>query len=114
MGRHEILHATDMGDRTVSLDDLIARIGPAFVKYERGQDRTGKDRTVHLITFDTSILRNTEAHGMGYRAGFVVHITDAEQEAQQQALYLIRHVDRQYLPNTLRLAEADNNNKHTR
>lgn len=37
-----------------------------------GGDRV--ERTRHVVTFDRNMIRDTEAHGIGYRAGFVVHI----------------------------------------
>lgn len=32
------------------------------------------EKTAHRIRFNTAVIRNTEAHGIAYRAGFVSHI----------------------------------------
>jgi hypothetical protein len=44
--------------------------------------KTGDPQTVHLFTFDAKKVRNTEVHGAGYHAGFVVNIEDSADRPQ--------------------------------
>lgn len=59
-----------------NLPHLLALIGEHVVSVDTGEQshhRTGEPIPVHRIAV-AATLRNTEAHGMGYRCGFVVHI----------------------------------------
>ena len=38
--------------------------------------RTQAPQIVHRITFDRDKVRGAHVHGVGYRAGFIVHLTD--------------------------------------
>ena len=63
------LDLNDEGDVRAVLDFL----GDALVSHETGtQTFGGAARAVHRFSFDRTV-RNTHAHGVGYRAGFMVH-----------------------------------------
>lgn len=76
----QVLSAMDFGaayGRTPDLDALVADLGDALLRtitHEVPHWRDGHAVTEHLLVFDAGRLRNTEAHGMGYRRGFVVCI----------------------------------------
>lgn len=49
----------------------------ALVAHEVGWQahwKTGETQPVHRFRFDAGKVRNTEVHGVGFRAGFVVHV----------------------------------------
>ena len=77
VGRVETLVALDYG-RNLGLQELLRRLGDAVVSVESTQvpdackPEVIRDR--HAIRFDTGLLRNTEAHGIGFHCGFVVHV----------------------------------------
>lgn len=80
-GRIETLVAADFGPGLSGvqpdLDTLVTRLGDAVIEVTsstRPHWRTGEPQPVHRVRFDTARLRNTDAHGIGFRTGFVVHI----------------------------------------
>jgi len=81
--RTETLVAVDFGPsggRVPDVDRLASGIGGAAVSFTTASQphwRTGEPQIVHRVVFDADRLRNTEAHGIGYRCGFVVHIEAA-------------------------------------
>lgn len=72
VGRVETLVAIEWDSRNVGVDELIRQLGDAFLSVETTVREDGRKR--HALRFDTGLLRNTEAHGKGFRCGFVVHI----------------------------------------
>jgi hypothetical protein len=79
MSGTQTLVATDFGNGDI--DRLVTRIGDAAVSVHAGcapDPRRGAapDALVPVVRveFDTSMLRNTVAHGIGCAAGFVVHV----------------------------------------
>lgn len=79
----QVLSAMDFGPdrfgRTPDVDALVADLGDALLRVVTHQlpdcrRDAAPDATVaeHLLVFDAGMLRNTEAHGMGYRRAFVV------------------------------------------
>lgn len=64
---------------TPNFDHLVSRLGDAVIGIVTGTEphwKTGAPQTVHRIELDANRLRNTEAHGIGYRCAFLVHIDD--------------------------------------
>jgi hypothetical protein len=81
----QVLVAEDYRNRGLNVDDVVASLRSiggdkavlAVTPTERVETlRSGDRRTVKgaRITFDTNHIRNTVAHGIGFRHGFVVHI----------------------------------------
>lgn len=77
----QVLSAMDFGPNGAvvpDLDALVSAMGDAVLRVVTHEVPHWKDadRKVveHLVVFDAGILRNTEAHGMGYRRGFVVSV----------------------------------------
>lgn len=77
--RPETLVAIDFDGGTLDITPVVEAITAAGAMLDRTvdldwQDFRGVTRPRHEITFDANVLRNTEVHGIGYRAGFIVHI----------------------------------------
>lgn len=79
--RYETLVAIDWEGTGRSIQpvlDYVARHGEHVLANHWSEPRahptTGLTQNVHYVTFDARQVRNTEVHGAGYRAGFVVHI----------------------------------------
>ena len=56
---------------------VLAFIGDALIEHvvdEEPHWRTGQPLPRHCFTFDAGMVRNTEVHAAGFRAGFVVHL----------------------------------------
>lgn len=73
--RIEILKATEWPGMDHDLDRLLGMMGEHVVSIEHTTEphwQTGEPLPVHRIRFDASQLRDTHAHGMGYRCGFQV------------------------------------------
>ncbi|HMJ75152.1 MAG TPA: hypothetical protein VK507_04220 [Iamia sp.] len=92
----QVLSAMDFGPGrsgvTPNLDVLVADLGGALLRVVTHQVAdcrrdAGPDVTVaeHLLVFDAGRLRNTEAHGMGFRRGFVVCLRSTEDVAAELA-----------------------------
>lgn len=63
------------GDR--SIEPVLRFIDQALLDHQvitQPHWRTKEPNIVHRVTFDADQVRNTEVHGIGYRAGFIVHI----------------------------------------
>jgi hypothetical protein len=77
VGHVETLVAVEWDSRHLGLDELVARLrkyaGEAAVLVVTTELRSD-GRTEHRIEFDTGLIRNTDAHGIGYRCGFVVNV----------------------------------------
>jgi hypothetical protein len=65
------LVAIDLDDNGLKLETLLSRIGDALVSYKLEKSYSGAP--AHRLTISSAKLRNTEAHGIGYRLGFLVH-----------------------------------------
>lgn len=50
--------------------DALGKVTP----FDFTKDRTGEVVAAWRVDFDADRVRNTEVHGAGFRAGFVVHI----------------------------------------
>lgn len=79
VGRVETLVAVEWDDRVlVTVEGLIERLRQHAGADEAVRDVVthvrGDGRPEHRVAIDTGLIRNTEAHGVGYRCGFVVHI----------------------------------------
>lgn len=74
--RVETLVAMDWNDKGLSLDPILAFVGDALISVTSSTADHPKLGTVpcHRIAFDGRMVRNTEVHGKGYHAGFVVHV----------------------------------------
>lgn len=79
----QVLSAMDFGPhpatgRAPEIDSLVEAMGDAVIRVVTHEIPHWKDadRTVveHLVVFDAGVLRNTEAHGMGFHRGFIVCI----------------------------------------
>ena len=69
-----VLHATDW-DGTGQVQPILDFLGEDLISHETGSQphwQTGEPQTVHTFTFSRD-TRNTHAHGVGFRAGFVVN-----------------------------------------
>lgn len=70
------LVAIDYDNAGLDISVLTKRLGTAVLgvtKTMEPQHRTGALMPVYRIRLDGSILRNTEAHGIGYRSGYIVN-----------------------------------------
>jgi hypothetical protein len=77
MCRTETLVAFDWNNADLPIGPVLDFLSDAFVTHTtetRPHWNTGAPQLVHLVAFDADRVRNTEVHGAGYRAGFVVHI----------------------------------------
>lgn len=72
------LQATEFHpDKEYDIDALLASIGSALVSHTIGTTphwKTGTPLVDHRIVIDRSKMRDTVAHGYGYRYGFIVTI----------------------------------------
>jgi hypothetical protein len=74
--RVETLVAIDWSDKGLSLEPVLSFIGDALVGVTTGTVDHPKLGTVpcHRVAFDADRVRDTEVHGRGYHAGFVVSL----------------------------------------
>lgn len=72
------LQATEFDpEREYDIDALLASLGDAVVTHHTGTVahwKTGAPLVDHRIDIDRSKMRDTVAHGYGYRYGFIVTI----------------------------------------
>lgn len=81
-GRPEVLVAIDYdrrGDEPLwavldELDNAGALLAHDVEQMPHPTRPDADPLTVHRVSFDARRYRNTEVHGLGYRAGYVVHI----------------------------------------
>ena len=70
------LVAIDYDNAGLDISVLTKRLGAAVLSVTRTMEprhRTGELMPVYRIRLDGNLLRNTEAHGIGYRSGYIVN-----------------------------------------
>lgn len=74
----ETLVAVDFDGDDLPIEPVIAYLldAGADPQVETGTEphwRTGAPQTVHRLAYDGTAARSTHVHGVGFRAGFIVH-----------------------------------------
>lgn len=80
--RVEVLVAVEYGasePRPLDIEPVLAQLRRAggLVGHEVTSiphHASGRPMRTHRVAFDATAIRNTDVHGMGYRAGFLSHI----------------------------------------
>lgn len=75
--RAQTLVAMNIGTGDRDIAPVLRFVGEALLDHQvivSPHWRTKEPQIVHHVVFDADRVRNTEVHGIGYRAGFTVHI----------------------------------------
>lgn len=76
---NDCLVAVDWKAEGLDIAPVLAFLGDAVIDHVEtlqpyAGTKTGPEQPVHRVTFDRSKVRPAHAHGVGYRAGFLVHL----------------------------------------